>query len=72
MSTDVPLKVDPEQLPNDVGTLKSLVVQLVESLRERDQRIAKLEHHMDLLVRKVYRPQSSIIRFATPTLTRLR
>jgi len=32
MSTDAPLKVDPDQLPNDVGVLKSLVVQLVESL----------------------------------------
>jgi transposase len=54
MSTDAALKVDPDQLPNDVGVLKSLVVQLVESLQQRDQRIAKLEHHMDLLVRKVY------------------
>ncbi len=54
MSTDAPLKVDPDQLPNDTGVLKSLVVQLVESLHERDRRIAKLEHHMDLLVRKVY------------------
>jgi transposase len=54
MSTDVPLKVDPAQLPNDPALLKSLVVQLVESLHERDQRIAQLERHMDLLVRKVY------------------
>jgi transposase len=54
MSTDAPLKVDPDQLPADVGVLKSLVVQLVETLHERDRRIAKLEHHMDLLVRKVY------------------
>ena len=54
MSTDVPLKVDPDQLPNDTGVLKSLVVQLVESLRQSQQRIAQLEHHMDLLVRKVY------------------
>ena len=54
MSTDVPLKVDPDQLPSDVGVLKSLVVQLVEALQDRERRITKLEHHMDLLVRKVY------------------
>ena len=54
MSTDAPLKVDPDQLPQDVGLLKSLVVQLVESLQERDRRIAQLERHMDLLVRKVF------------------
>src|SRR6185503_1585720 len=54
MSTDAPLKVDPDQLPQDVGVLKSVVVQLVESLQERDRRIAQLEHHMDLLVRKVF------------------
>ncbi|HEX4132444.1 MAG TPA: transposase [Pirellulales bacterium] len=54
MSTDAALKVDPDQLPHDPAVLKSLVVQLVESLQERDRRIAQLEHHMDLLVRKVY------------------
>jgi transposase len=54
MSTDAPLTVDADQLPNDVGVLKSLVVQLIESLRQRDARIAQLERHMDLLVRKVY------------------
>ena len=54
MSTDAPLTVDPDQLPADVGVLKSLVVQLVESLQQAHARIAKLEHHMDLLVRKMY------------------
>ena len=54
MSTDAPLTIDADQLPNDVGVLKSLVVQLIESLRQRDARIAQLERHMDLLVRKVY------------------
>jgi hypothetical protein len=54
MSTDAALKVDPDQLPHDVDALKSLVVQLIESLQGRDRRIAQLEHHMDLLVRKVY------------------
>lgn len=54
MSTDAPLKVDPAQLPQDVGVLQSLVVQLVDSLQARDRRIAQLERHMDLLVRKVF------------------
>jgi transposase len=54
MSTDVPLAIDAAQLPDDPALLKSLVVQLVESLRERDKRIAQLERHMDLLARKVF------------------
>jgi transposase len=59
MSTDVPLKteplkIDPAQLPDDPALLKALVVQLVGSLGERDARIAQLERHMDLLVRKVF------------------
>ena len=54
MSTDVPLKVDPDQLPADTGVLKLLVVQLHEALQESRQRVTQLEHHMDLLVRKVF------------------
>jgi transposase len=54
MSTDASLQVDSAALPDDPAVLKTLVVQLVESLRERDARIRKLERHMDLLVRRIY------------------
>jgi transposase len=54
MSTDAPLQIDPAALPNDPAVLKTLVAQLVASLGERDARIAKLERHMDLLVRRLY------------------
>ena len=54
MSTDAPFQVDPAALPDDPAVLKTLVAQLVTSLVERDARIAKLERHMDLLVRRLY------------------
>lgn len=55
MSTDVrSLPVDPASLPDDAEFLKRLVVQLLEELRKRDGRTAELEHHMDLLLRRIY------------------
>lgn len=54
MSTEAPLQVDPAALPDDVRLLKSLVVELAEIVRTRDQRIAQLERNMDLLARKVF------------------
>jgi transposase len=48
------LPVDAAALPNDVRLLKSLVVELVATLRTRDERIAQLERNMDLLARKVF------------------
>lgn len=54
MSTDASLTVDVDQLPRDVNTLQTLVVQLAAALQQSQARITQLEHHMDLLVRKVY------------------
>lgn len=54
MSTEAFLQVDPAALPHDPAVLQALVMQLVASLGERDARIAKLERHMDLLVRRLY------------------
>lgn len=51
---DVLPPVDPAALPDDVRLLKSLVVELVGTLRTRDERIAQLERNMDLLARKVF------------------
>lgn len=54
MSPDVPLTVDSRALPDDARLLKSLVVELVATVRTRDERIAQLERNMDLLARKVF------------------
>ena len=54
MSTDAPLTVNADNLPSDVKLLKSLVAELAQLLQTRDERIAQLQRHMDLLVRKMY------------------
>ncbi len=54
MSTDAPLKPNPAELPYDPAFLKPLIVQLFETLQSRERRIQQLEHHMDLLLRRVF------------------
>lgn len=54
MSTDAPLKPNPAELPDDPAVLKPLIVQLFETLQSRERRIQQLEHHMDLLLRRVF------------------
>jgi transposase len=54
MSQEALLPVDPRSLPNDPEFLKGLIVQLVETVRDRDGRIQRLEHNMDLLLRRMY------------------
>ena len=49
MSTDAPRLHGPAELPNDPAFLKWLIAHLIELLRQRDQRLTKLEHHLDLL-----------------------
>jgi hypothetical protein len=49
-----PLAVDPAALPDDPAFLKQLVAQRFAELREKDRQLAKLEHHMHLLLKKVY------------------
>src|SRR5207244_9142961 len=48
------LRVDPSALPDDPAFLKQLVAQLFAELQQERARVAKLEHHMDLLLRKIY------------------
>jgi transposase len=54
MSTDAELHVNPAELPDDPAFLKPLIVQLFESLQKSQQRVQQLEHHMDLLLRRVF------------------
>ena len=54
MSTDALPLPDLSTLPDDSATLRQLVLQLLEALQgERDQR-EKLQHHMDMLLRRLY------------------
>ena len=52
MNMDDSLICDPDQLPDDVGLLKQLVVGLHATVRERDQRIQSLEQSLHLLVKR--------------------
>ena len=73
MSTDAELKVNPAELPDDPEFLKPLIVQLFEMLQKSQQRVQQLEHHMDLLLRRVFGrssekldPRQLVLAFAEP------
>jgi transposase len=50
-----------EQLPDDVATLKRMVLELLASLHERDCDIAGYRHRIDLLLRRLYGPRGERI-----------
>lgn len=54
MSTDALPLPDLDTLPDDPATLRQLVLQLLEALRNKDGELSKLQHHMDLLLRRLY------------------
>ena len=54
MSTDVSLLPDPALLPDDPAVLKQLVVQLMEELQKARERLERQEHHMHLLLKRLY------------------
>ena len=54
MSTDAPLLADAATLPDDPAVLKQLVVQLLEELQKANARLQRQEHHMHLLLKKIY------------------
>ena len=54
MSTDALPLPDLSTLPDDTATLRQLVLQLLEALRGKDTELSKLQHHMDLLLRRLY------------------
>lgn len=58
MSTDAPLSPDPAQLPDDVEVLKALILQLFATVEHGRRRIAQLEQHLHLLVKRFMRPAS--------------
>jgi transposase len=54
MSTDALPSIDPSLLPDDPAVLKQLVVQLLEELRSAQARLERQEHHMHLLLKRLY------------------
>jgi transposase len=54
MSTDALPLPDPSLLPDDPAVLKALVVQLLEELRSAHARLERQEHHMHLLLKRIY------------------
>jgi transposase len=54
MSTDATPQLDPALLPDDPAVLKALVVQLLEELQKANARLERQEHHMDLLLKRIY------------------
>ena len=54
MSTDALPLPEPSRLPDDPAVLKQLVVQLLEELRSTQARLERQEHHMHLLLKRLY------------------
>lgn len=54
MSTDGLPVADPALLPDDPAVLKQLVVQLLEELQKAHARLERQEHHMHLLLKRLY------------------
>jgi transposase len=54
MSTDALPLPDPALLPDDPAVLKQLVVQLLEELHKANARLERQEHHMHLLLKRIY------------------
>ena len=54
MSTDALPTPDPALLPDEPAVLKALVVQLLEELRSAHARLERQEHHMHLLLTRIY------------------
>src|SRR6516165_498332 len=46
-----------EQLPNDMATLKRMVLELLASLHERQRDYEAVRHRLDLLLRRLYGPR---------------
>jgi transposase len=54
MNADATLAADPAALPDDPVVLKQLVIQLLAELQKANARIERQEHHMHLLLRRLY------------------
>jgi transposase len=71
--TAVPLPTAAEHLPDDVATLRQMVLELLASLQQRDRDNEALRHRLDQLLRRLYGPRgerfdpNQLLLFAEPT-----
>jgi len=60
--------MDAEALPNDINLLKQMVAELLASLQNKDQRIGKLQHYLEQLLRQHYGRKSERLEDIDPEL----
>jgi transposase len=58
----LPSLPDVDQLPDDAGTLKSMVLELLVTLQQRDRNLQEARHRVDLLLRRLYGPRNERFR----------
>ena len=46
-----------EQLPDDPATLKNMLLELLDSMQQRDRDYQALQHRLELLLRRLYGPR---------------
>jgi transposase len=56
-TTTVKPPIGADDLPNDPATLKSMLLEVMAALMQRDRDIEALRHRMDMLVRRLYGPR---------------
>jgi transposase len=56
-STGPPLPPSPMHLPDDVATLRGMIVELLAALRARDQELQNVRHRLNLLLQRLYGPR---------------
>jgi transposase len=66
-ATSAPLPAD-SALPDDVPTLKRMILELLTLLRDRDHRLSGVEHRLDQLLRRLYGPKGEKFRPDQPGL----
>jgi len=59
---------DAEALPNDINLLKQMVAELLASLKNKDQRIGKLQHYLEQLLHQRYGRKSERLEDIDPAL----
>jgi transposase len=60
--------MDAKALPDDVNLLKQMVAELFDSLKNKEQRIGKLQHYIEQLIRDRYGRKSERIENIDPKL----
>ena len=66
-SCQVPVPT-PEQLPDDLATLKNMIVELVVTLRQRDRDLEQVRQRVHLLLQRLYGRRSERLNPAQPLL----